>query len=442
MLLWLALLAWTVPQRALADDMTHDKYYTLTNRTGYVTFEVLLTDLYANNTWAKDGNIKAYSDKYRSGTSYELVRVYTKEMDDDDEEYYNVWATNKRSTANAWLTNARYGSREIGTGELETSVYKGKSADRTYAKIDYYYGPELAGKKWYFYYEYTHSNGNSYDMYIGSAELSSTMGLKGFDLSKYKCERSGPRQFTFTTPAMPDDVSKDLEDIRKHFGEYIVTMDYHLYNGSTQTKTDTLSCTVGKDGATYGAEYNIEIPASVGNFKTVDMKVEATERLDGSDGNYYWKHSKTYNEKDLFLTVPVPADIKMEFRQFENKIELMWNTYSDVTAGKYYTDAEPYVYRIETDEKGEAMSGASWNRRTKLSAIGDKTSLTYIDRDAKMNRYYRYMIVNVPKSWTDKSKFISVSDLTSPTDELLNQLGYCRSDVINTEPQMTIYNLA
>ena len=442
MLLWLALLTWLVPQRALADDMTNGKYYTLTNRTGYVTFEVLLTDLYAKNTWAKDGNIKAYSGSGRSGTNYELVRVYTKEMDDDDEEYYNVWATNKRSTANAWLTNARYGSREIGTGELETSVYKGKSADRTYAKIDYYYGPELAGKKWYFYYEYTHSSGKRYDMYIGAAELSSTMGLKDFDLSKYKCERSGPRQFTFTTPAMPDDVSKDLEDIRKHFGEYIVTMNYHLYNGSTQTKKDTLSCTVGKDGATYGAEYNIEIPASVGNFKTVDMKVEATERLDGSDGNYYWKHTAAYEEKDLFLTVPVPADIKMEFRQFENKIELMWDTYSDVTAGKYYTDAEPYVYRIETDEKGEAMSGASWNRRTKLSAIGNKTSLTYIDRDAQMNRYYRYMIVNVPKSWTDKSKFISVSDLTSPTDELLNQLGCCRSNIINTEPQMTIHNLA
>ena len=448
MLLWLALLAWLVPQRALADDMKDNKYYTLTNRTGYVTFEVLLTDLHYNNTWAKDGNIKAYSGSGRSGTSYELVRVYTKEMDDDDEEYYNVWATNKRSTANAWLTNARYGSREIGTGELETSVYKGKSANRTYAKIDYYYGPELAGKKWYFYYEYTHNNGNRYNMYIGSADLSNTMGLKQVDLSKYKCERSGPRQISFTTPALPGDVSDDLKDIRNRFGEYIVTMDYHLYNGSTVTKTDTLSCTVSKESATYGAEYTIEIPAAVGNFKTVDMKVEATERLDGnggsdgSDGNYYWKNSKTYNEKDLFLTVPMPADIKMEFRQFENKIELMWDTYSGVTAGKYYTDAEPYVYRIETDEKGEPMSGASWSRRTKLSAIGDKTSLTYIDRDAQMNRYYRYMIVNVPKSWTDKSKFISASDLTSPTDELLKQLGCCRSDIINTEPRMTIHNLA
>ena len=444
----LALFAWLAPQQAQADDMLKDKYYTMNTYTDHVSFEVLLTDLYANNTWAREGVIKAYEKKNRGGTSYELVRVYTKEMDDDEEEYYNVWVTNKRSTAKVWLSNAQYGSKEIGTSEVETKVYKGRKSDRTYAKLDYYYGPEMAGKKWYFYYCCELNYGDKPDHYLGSADLSNTMGLKQIDLAKYKCERTGPKQFSFTPPALPGDVSKDLRDIRKRYGKYLVTMTYHLYGSDkTVVKTDTIDCPLSEVGATYSDSYNIEIPDEVGNYRRVDMKVEATERLDGSnanngaDGTCYWKNSASYTNNDIALTVPVASKIETSFLQFEKKIVLTWYAYDDVAAGKYYSDSEPYIYRIETDENGTPLSGQSWSRRTRLDSISTKTTLTYTDRGAEMNKYYRYMIMNVPKRWQSKG-FISDADLKSPTDDLIKQLGCCQSDKIKTEPTVTISNLA
>ena len=98
----------------------------------------------------------------------------------------------------------------------------------------------------------------------------------------------------------------------------------------------------------------------------------------------------------------------------------------------------PYIYRIETDAKGNPKSGSSWSKRGSVSSTTGG-SLNFTDDNVSIGTYYRYMAVNVPTDWINHG--INESSLNNPTDDLLAQLGCSYSEVLNTAPTMRIYNL-
>ena len=79
MLLWLALLAWTVPQRALADKLYDSGYFEMTDKSSdHFRLKILVADLVDRDDWlVSDSRVKAYSGSGRTGTSLDLLNIYS-----------------------------------------------------------------------------------------------------------------------------------------------------------------------------------------------------------------------------------------------------------------------------------------------------------------------------------------------------------------------------
>ena len=399
-----------------ADDMKSSKYYTMTSYTDHLNFSVLLTDLNYSNTWAKDGYIKAVS----GNQTYKLVTVYTKEMSSD----YNE-------------NNANGGAAELGYSNEQFWVWKGSDNDRTYAKIDYYYPPELANKTWEFYYYYKHNNGSWYNMKLGSAYCSPTMGLKGFDANDFSIERTDVRKMEVTLPALPDDVPVKLKNNRKHVGKYSFTFTYHLYDGATKLQKETFDCETMMEKT-----YSVDIPAELANFKSVDISADVQDALycTGS-GTYFWNNNSNVTRSNNFPSVPQPENLNAEYLQFDRKVDLAWQAFHDYGSGYQYIEATvPYVYRLETDRNGQKVSGENWKQIAKRSNVGTTQAQTFADNSADPNKYYRYLILNIPKSWAGAG-IITDKELESPSDYIIEMLGHVESGVVDTHPAMDIYDL-
>ena len=191
----LLLMLMAVPLQLRADDMKEAKNFWMNSHSNYMTFTVLVTDLHAVNTWAKDGYIKAYDNPNRSGTPITLLRVYTKDMDNDEEPLWEVFAKNMVRGSKAFMQNTVPMGDADPQGALkldETTFYvnKGSGANDTYVIIDYYYSPELAGKTWYFYYEYEHNSSGHKVMSLGSNYCSETVDCSHFDAMDYSLKRT------------------------------------------------------------------------------------------------------------------------------------------------------------------------------------------------------------------------------------------------------------
>ncbi|MBR6179709.1 MAG: hypothetical protein IKQ77_00645 [Prevotella sp.] len=416
-----------------ADDMKSSKYYTMTSYTDHLNFSVLLTDLYFSNTWAKDGYIKAVS----GNQTYKLVTVYTKEMSSDYNENYNVFANNELKGGVAYLSNANGGAAELGYSNEQFWVWKGSDNDRTYAKIDYYYPPELANKTWEFYYYYKHNNGSWYNMKLGSAYCSPTMGLKGFDANDFSIERTDVRKMEVTLPALPDDVPVKLKNNRKHVGKYSFTFTYHLYDGATKLQKETFDCETMMEKT-----YSVDIPAELANFKSVDISADVQDALycTGS-GTYFWNNNSNVTRSNNFPSVPQPENLNAEYLQFDRKVDLAWQAFHDYGSGYQYIEATvPYVYRLETDRNGQKVSGENWKQIAKRPNVGTTQAQTFADNSADPNKYYRYLILNIPKSWAGAG-IITDKELESPSDYIIAMLGHVESGVVDTHPAMDIYDL-
>ena len=260
--------------------------------------------------------------------------------------------------------------------------------------------------------------------------MSSSLGLSRLNANDYECKRISPDKFQFTVPAMPNDIPSKMSDAWWHEGTYTVTFTYYLQNNSQKTVTHQLSCVTGNKKS-----YDLTIPEDVGNFTRIDMKIEARDGMK-DQLHYYWDIKRTISKNNCFSIIPYPSDIRTEYQQFEDAVELQWNTFNS-SNDKNYT-CLPYVYRIETDDKGNALSGQSWEKRKAIdNNVGDQKQ-GYTDQKVQQNTYYKYLILNVPKEWTSGNA-ISATDLNSPTDKLLNRLGYTISGVIATNPSMKIY---
>ncbi|MGX8697256.1 MAG: PTS sugar transporter subunit IIB, partial [Prevotella sp.] len=222
----------------------------------------------------------------------------------------------------------------------------------------------------------------------------------------------------------------------KHEAWYDLTLTYTGSDGKKLVETYKYDCETSR------TSHDIDIPASVGNFRSLDAKVVATDALKAVENDeYFYKRTKSYDNKSYLPTVPVPSGLGTEYQQFDSKVDLVWTAFTSYGGTyKYYSDSKPYVYRIETDSDGTPMSGQSWSRRGKLKAIGSNTAMSYTDndkQDLKPNRFYKYMVVNVPAAWETSLS----GQLNNPDDALLQMLGHCESAVMSTKPLMDIYNL-
>ena len=436
----LMLMLVAVPLTVSADDMKESKNYWMNTHSNYMEFNVLVTDLWSKNTWAKDGYIRAYTNSKRQGTAITLLRVYTKDMGNDDETMWNVFARNMLKGAKAYMQNTvpMGDAKPDGSLELEERTFyvnKGSKADDTFVTIDYYYSPELAGKTWYFFYEYEHNSSGKQIMSLGSAYCSETADCSKFDTGDYTLARTNLTTIQMKLPAMPNDIEQKLQDVRKHVGHYDVTLSYTLFDGTTKMQTEAFDCT------TQTSTKDITIPEDVRNFKTVDVTIDARDALEAEGGLCFWDDKRTWNLRDLFPPVPQPNELGADFLQFDNAVDLQWNSYSWTEASNYIESANRYVFRVETDAYGTPKAGQSWQRRDKLSAVGSTQHSNYTDKNvAADGKYYKYLILNVPKEWENKTG-LSSNDLQSPSEQVINSLGHVESDVVLTAPSVKIYNL-
>ena len=430
-LLMAVLLTFSIPAVA-SDWMTNSTKFSMSNSKDHVTFKVFLCDLDGSNTYAKsDGTIFAVNS---AGRKLYLMDIWYIEEGDDSNPFGKVHARIDISNSKAWFTNG-YGTPEqqIEFGGKDFLITKWGS-DNHYCtpSIDYYYPATMAGQSWTFYYQYKHSGGSSYKMTLGTATLSATMNYSHFNSKDYQMERTGPDKIKFTVPKLPNDVSTKLSDFHIHEGSYKVTFSYKKQDNSTESQTETFSC-----DKLQKKEYTVTIPASVGNPKQVDVKVEATDRLKDSGNGSYWKDTYTYNSTNVFKVVPVPSALRMDYRQFDKMADLSWNAYT--SSGNILT-CTPYIYRMETDANGKPVGAGTWSRRGKITNAGSNQSLSYSDNGVQQESYYKYMVLNVPKDWDGNS--INAASLNNPDEALLKKLGYVESDILYTKPTMSIYGLA
>lgn len=443
--IWLlATLLSAVVQVAYADRLKDDQYYKVTEHTDHVTLEILIADGNWSDTWCEWGSIRAYSENGRKGTVYHIMDVET-DHHADDSENWEFYAQTKMDGSRAWHTNTSTGvEKEITQGQgddwknrssnVRHVMYKGKSNLYPTVKIDFYYGPEMAGKKWYFYYEYKHNKGSSHNMSMGSAFCSATMGLDAFDASKFSFKRDEMDKIKFDVPALPDNVPAKLKSNRWHEAVYKVAINYTLQDGTVKTKEESLDCEIGKSKS-----YDIAIPQDVGNFKRIDMNITTYHRLKCENGKYFFESKHTYLKYNFFPSVPVPSGLSAEYLQYDKSADLTWNAFS-TGDNNYIEESIPYIYRIETDKNGNPLSGQTWSRRADLAPVGKTQAQSYTDANVTANSYYRYMVVNVPKAWIDNHSILS-SDLSSPTEALLARLGHAESTVMVSEPSVSIFNL-
>ena len=428
------LLVLTAPQQAWADKLYSSSGYSMTTHSDHISVKLLVADLVGRDSWLVDASrLKAYSGYGQTGTSYNLVNVYSHDQDGNGDANHDITACYDQEGAVAILTNAS--NQQIAWSRTGYTIHKQADRDYPQAEIDFYWGPQMAGKTWYIYFESKHDNGATSTFYLGSVDCSD-MGRNSLETSKYEYERSGAHKIKFKTPALPTNNAGNsfVQSEQIHEAWYNLTLDYTLYDGSTKQQTAKVDCSQS------AADHEIELLDEVGNFKSVEMKVEAIDALKSkATSQYFYQKSTVYRHKNCLPSVPIPTALGTEYHQFDSKTDLLWTTYVDYGgAYNYYQDCKPIVYRIETDAKGVPLSGQSWSKRGTLSAIGTTRSMGYSDKAGlEANKYYRYMVVNVPSKWMSTM----AADLNAPGDEVLAQLGYCQSDVLSTAPTMSIHDL-
>ena len=411
-----------------ADWMRDASKFSMENHTDHVTLKIFMCDLDRTNTYAKSGGVYATC----GGQRMWLLDLWYINEGSDENPFGKVRARYCIGEERAWFTNG-YGQKEqeIGFSAQDFLLQKWGS-DNHYltTALDLYYPASMAGKTWTFYYEYTHNDGDKLTRTLGTAYLSNTLGLSHFDTNKYKVERTKPDKIQFTVPALPDDVDSKLKEVHIHEGIYNVKFTYTKQDNKKIEKSDTLICEKGMTKT-----YDLDIPEEAGNPKQIDMSITATDGLRDAK-NYYWKTTNSYSKSNIFPTVPIPSNLKVEYRQFDKAADLSWSAFPADNSN--LLECTPYIYRIETDKNGEPLYG-SWSKRGFVDNEKNNQALGYHDVGLQQENYYKYRIVNVPKSWLGKG--ITESLLNNPDDALLNKLGYVESGLIQTKPSMTIYGL-
>ena len=313
----LAVLA--APVTAMANELKSSSNYGMESAVDHMRFKILVADLKGRDDWLTKGEVKAYSEYGRGGTSHTLFNVWTE--DQANTEYHRVKGKVEQTGALAlWVKTFSSGTQRLSE---DLTYIKIEDSDHyyPYAYVDFYWSPVMGGQTWYLYFEGTADNGDGLTYYLGSATCSTYMGRPTMDVGNFKCERKNSRQLTFSIPGTPDEKNYAAKDYQVHEGKYEVTFNYHLYSGETKPVKQTFTCAVGAR-----TEHDIDIPASVGNFRSLDLIVKASDALRNVGTNtYYYTLTNTYKPVNVLPTVPTPNNIVAEYRQFDAKIELKWD---------------------------------------------------------------------------------------------------------------------
>ena len=427
---WLLVMMLTIPALQMqADDwVLNESKYNAVMEDDHLHLEAFIADLDRTNTYSKGGFI------YASNGLTTIKLLYLEYINDGDDETQTaqVKAYLCEPNAKAWFTNSMVGEQEIGTS-MSTFWLTKWGGDHHYmtTKINYYYPAELVGTGWKIYYQFRHSKGKDYTKVLKNGmTINASLGLTNVDGSKYTVERNGPDNIKFKVPRLPDDIPSKLGDARKRFCTYYVDVTYFKQDGSPVIKSDTIECDKNQEKVA-----DIAIPEEAGNPKRTDLRVVVRQGVRDGGGNEYYSVSNEYAKNNVLRTVPAPRDIAVEYRQFDQAADLMWSTPAEDDG----LVCIPYVYRMETDAHGQAMSSASWTKRGSLDNAVSSSSLSFKDDNVQLGKNYKYMVLNVPKDWMNKG--ISTSQLNSPAESLLNRLGYGESGMVAAVPSMSIYML-
>ena len=421
----LLMTAGTTAAMMASDWVLNEDKYNGEHYTDHLYLEVFLADLDRGNTYCKEGTLRA-TDGSRTIDLMELRYV---NQGDDESQTAQVYAKLLMSNAKAWFTNSS-GSDEITSSEKSYWLYKWGS-DNHYmtAKLDLYYSAEMAGGTWKIYFRFKHSNGDWYTRVLRySVGTSTTLGLSDYNWKSYEVKRSSIDKMTFTVPKLPSDVPNKVNDIRARKATYDVRYTFYKQDGSTVVVDTTYEATTANE-----KKEELTFPDGVGNPSRIDCNVSCTH---GVKDPSKWFNQQTNSDAkpDGFWIIPTPGAITMDYRQFAKQTALTWTSPS----GSNYTEVTPYIYRVETDAEGNAKSGKNWTKRGSLGSTNGG-AMSFTDDGADLDTYYQYMVVNVPTDLIDHG--ISDQSLNTPSDDLLSKIAKTVSGVLNTEPQMSIYNL-
>ena len=317
-------------QTVKADWLIGSGYFNIETHTDHFTVKLLVADLVGRDTWMKDGYIRAYANDDVWESDYiDIARVYTFDQD--------------------------------GNG-LPTHRIKAQSLMEGATVI-----------KWYIVYYAQPDTETRWDQKkLGWLDCTGDLGRNALNAGNYEITRTDAKNFTFKTPALPTNNCSEekVKMDQKHIGWYIVKSTYTLFDNTTISARDSVECSI------QAVSQTIKIPSSVGNYKRVDMDIEAHDVYksnidkykDKHDEGYYYHKTTTFNKSNAYPSVPVPGSVSGSFDQFGKKISLHWTgvqQYGD--SYKYIANSKPYIYRIKTDKTGEPLSGEGWSLSLSLT---------------------------------------------------------------------------
>ena len=432
-------------QTVMADKLLESGYFNIETHTDHFTVKVLVADLVGRDSWMKDGYIRAYVKEPEVHYNYvepvdyiDIARVYTFDQDGNGLPMHRIKAQSLMEGATVILDNFNY--TKLDHTEKEYSIFKQKDYDYPQAELSIYWGPEMAGKEWYIMYYAQRDTGSSWSYKkLGWVDCRGDLGRNALNAGNYEITRTDAKNFTFKTPALPtNNCSNEIvKQEQKHIGWYIVKSTYTLFDNTTISARDSVEC------APMATNHTIKIPNSVGNYKRVDMDIEAHDVYksgidkykDKHDEGYYYHKTTTFNKSNAYPSVPVPGSMSGSFDQFGKKISLHWTgvqQYGD--SYKYIANSKPYIYRIKTDKTGEPLSGEGWSLRGHLKTAVTTGTMNFTDNGGvSYNQYYKYRVVNIPDEWVASTPTVSI------TDDVLNSLGSnVTESCISTEPYVKV----
>ena len=428
-------------QTVSADALYKSTYYTGTAYADHINVDLLIADLYGRDSWLTSGYVKAYdiTNPFRSVT---LASVYTWDQDGNSLNTHMVKARSQMDGAIVILNNNMSGQLMLSDKEQSYMVSKTKgNLNHPTVDMDIYWGPEMAGRVWTIKFECKGDNDVSHEWTLCTVDCRTSMNRQALNAKGYEIKRTNAKTYSFTTPKLPENNSPQefVKAGHLHLAWYIVKATYILSDdGRTQYSTrDSIECTPA------GLAKSINMPKNVGNFRRVDMEIEAHDVYKCNIGPYknvrgkgeYYHRKTIFNRPNIFARVPDPGSVSASFDQFKKTVTVHWTGISHSTYDNYIASTKPYIYRIKTDKDGHPVSGEPWTYRGHLNKNVSNTSMVFTDNGLmEYNQYYKYRVVNIPDSWLET---ITPEALSK---EMLEQMGYCEmQNCIETKPSVTVY---
>ena len=430
-------------QPVKADELDFYRLYKIeTGSADHFRVKLLVADLVGRDTWVKDGYIRAYTkepgERGKDCDTIDIARVYTYDQDGNGLPMHRIKAQLLMEGATVILNNAGY--TKLDHTEKEYSINKQGLFNYPIAELDIYWGPEMAGKKWYIvYYMKCDTESSFFNKKLDWVDCTGTLGRNTLDAANFKIQRTDAKNFTFTTPAMPQNncTNSSVKQDQKHRAWYIVKSTYTLYDNTTVAARDSFECLPAAKDTPF------KIPSSVGNFKRVDMRIEAHDAYradidkyyDKPNLGFYYDNTSTFERANISATVPVPGSVSADFDQFAKNVTLQWTGVQQSDEDNpYITTSKPYIYRIKTDMQGDPLSGETWSLRGHLNTHVTKGQMSYTDNAGlAYNQYYKYRVVNIPDQW------LSTTPVAALSEDVLRMLGTNEvNSVISTKPRITV----